>query len=194
LEVATDPVTDTVWVSIHSGNEVGTPFTVGRIDPSSNTFETLFKGGGDILATLSGGEGTIWFTSNNGTVVRFDARTGRVVWQHKFGLLFTASCIGNGSAWLAWGTVSEDVNGQGAISGGAIAPIALATNEKGPTVSVGGGPSGMAVTGVAVYVSDFHGGVIAYVGGAVQSTIPASGSATGIVVGDGALWVPVNVP
>jgi DNA-binding beta-propeller fold protein YncE len=103
--------------------------------------------------------------------------------------------LGDGSVWIAFasGPVGQ---GLGVLSGGGIFPTVLATDKRGAAVSVGGAPSGIAITADdGLFVSDASGGgVIQYVSGATEPPIPVGGSARGIAFGEGSIWVSVDVP
>jgi DNA-binding beta-propeller fold protein YncE len=115
------------------------------------------------------------------------------VWRDDLGGSFWTSAVGNGTAWLGSAFIRQFTLEEG-TSAGTITPIALATNATGDRVPVGGGPSGIAILGQGVYVSDLLGVVHPYVGGAVLKAIPVGDQATGIAAGGGFLWVSVNEP
>ncbi len=142
--------------------------------------------------TIAAGGGSVWFASDDGTVLRLDARTAQIVWRrHGFGFSLT-STVGNGSVWLG----SASANGAHVFaapdSGGAITPIEISTNGAGPAVAVGGAPTGIAIVGASIFVSDIQGVVHPYIGGSVLPAIRVGGQATGIAFGEGSLWVSVS--
>jgi class 3 adenylate cyclase/streptogramin lyase len=197
VAVAVDDRTGAVWASVSKSQTLALswliPFEIGRIDPNTHTFSMVTMAGGSFNGYLAAGSGSVWFASDDGSVVRLDAQTGNVVWRRKFAIPFRETAVGDGSAWLASASLPAGL-GSRANTGGAITPIALATNSVGDTVSVGGGPTGIALLGSGVYVSDALGVVHPYVAGAVLPAIAVGGEATGIAAGEGFLWVSVNVP
>jgi hypothetical protein len=77
-------------------------------------------------------------------------------------------------------------------SGGTVWSLDALKNSLGTGISVGGGPTAIALLNDDVYVSDVLGVVHPYVGGSVLAAIPVGGEATGIASGEGYLWVSVN--
>ncbi len=191
--VAVDDATSSVWVAVGLPAVLRHPFEIGQIDPSTNTFSFVTKlASGASHGTLSAGAGSVWFAGNDGSVIRLDARTGTVVWQEVSHVAFYASTFGNGTVWL--GSASQKPRGSEGSSGGAITPVSPTTNQIGEDVSLGGAPTGIAVLGEGVYVSDVLGVVHPYAGGAVLPAIQVGDAATGIAAGEGFLWVSVNPP
>jgi YVTN family beta-propeller protein len=198
IAIAADDATGSVWVSIgapiQEQSTVLNHFDIGQIDPTTNTFTKTTEAGCCYHAAMAAASGAVWFATDNGTVLEFDARTGMVKWSHRFGATnFYSVTADQEAVWLGSSTQPSGPQPVG-TSGGTIWPLDPSTNSLGTPISVGGGPSGIALLGQAVYVSDVLGVVHPYVLGSVLAAIPVGGEATGIAEGEGFLWVSVNAP
>jgi YVTN family beta-propeller protein len=194
LQLAFDDTTGSVWVAIGS-TSLGIahpPVEVGRIDPVTRTYQWVDRIDCTCFRTaLTGGGGSIWWATDDGHVVRIDARSSRIVWQRWIrSMSFYTAGMGHGVVWL--GSATQWAYGDIGKSGGAIVPLDAATDVLGDPVSVGGGPTGIVVTDRGVFVGDIRGAVHHYITGSVVADIPIDGQVTGIAASEGALWISVN--
>jgi YVTN family beta-propeller protein len=190
MRIAADDETGAVWTITLSATQGGDDtFTIYRIEVASDhLIEVLTEKRTGVLAA---GQGSVWFAGEAGLLLRLDARTGAEEHRSETVLYFLAATVGGGSAWLASG--KPTLPGPRFLDGSIMA-YDLTTNDVGVMVAVGGGPTGVAVVGAALFASVGPGGVVPYIGGSVQIPILLDGSATAIVAGGGGLWVAVDVP
>ncbi len=195
--VAVDEQTGSVWAGVRvDTGDTSRHFDLWRIDTTTDSPSKMASDGCCLAGALAGGGGSIWLVTEGGIVVRFEARTGRVLWRvdHATESYFAVG-VGATEVWLG-SAVSQfgDFYHVHANSGGAIRPVAFATNQVGDAVPLGGAPTGITFLNGGVFVSDVLGVVHPYVGNAVLQAIPVGGEATGIAAGEGFLWVSVNEP
>jgi class 3 adenylate cyclase/DNA-binding beta-propeller fold protein YncE len=191
-KIAVDDQTGSVWVAFADAKPIpfGRHFTILRLDEGSHRFVKEFDGSCCYATTLIAGKGLVWFATDNGFLVRFDAQTGHRLGEWTYGGdQFIASGMSAETLWI--GSASGPSGGP--FGGGELIPVDLTTNRLGPAIAVGGSPSGIAILSGSVYVSDTNGGVESYSNGVVQPTIPTGGPAVGIAEGEGFIWVTVDV-
>ncbi len=191
-DVVVEPQSGSVWVveiSYGHGN-FGDHYAVARLDPFTSTFIDELTNACCYSGVLTAGAGHVWFATDSGRVVEFDATTGHVEFDHTYeGEQFWQADLVGDTLWLSTGTALW------LSTGTALLPVDVRTHRRGRQVPLGGeGMTGIAALGFGIYASDSDGGVDTYISGQVGSQISTPASATSIAAGDGKLWVSVNRP
>jgi hypothetical protein len=190
-DVAVEPQSGSVWVveiSYGHGN-FGNHYAVARLDPFTSKFIDELTNACCYSGVLTAGAGHVWFATDSGRVVEFDATTGHPEFDKTYpGDEFWQADLVGDTLWLSTGTTLLPV-------GTALLPVDVRTHRPGRQVPFGGeGMTGIAALGFGIYASDSGGGVDTYVSGQVGSQISTPASATSIAAGDGKLWVLVDRP
>jgi len=191
----------TVWVPIGG---LTLPTRLLPVDPATDqALSPIPLGAGAFATDTAVGDGSVWVTLTDGTLVQVDPATHRVLHRFPVSGHLDALAIGFGSVWVidevagvvsrvdpASGTVTATVGvrgnvravaeGSGAVwvldpISGTVAAIDPATNTLGPAVRVGEHATGVAAGLGAVWVSDS--------GGSVYRVDPVTQSTTAIPVG-----------
>ena len=163
-----------VWVAKADG-------TVSRIDPGERRVTETIEGIGKDPAGIVVGGGSVWVASaREGTVVRINPTTNRVV---------EPIPTGNGPAGVAFGAGSVWVANR---LDNTVARIDPGANEVAETFPVGGSPTGIAFGHDAVWVTHETEAIVSRLdhrSGSVTERIPVGNGPGGIVTGEDAVWV-----
>jgi DNA-binding beta-propeller fold protein YncE len=127
------------------------PCTVSRIDPATNRVvgdpTPLPADGWDLAA----GVGSVWATQFDGSLIRIDARTGRITARISARPIYFGSVVAVGGGFI-WTGNDDERNPSGSVS-----KIDPATNRVVGNVTGLGGPQSIAFGQGAVWVADHAG-------------------------------------
>jgi YVTN family beta-propeller protein len=195
-------------------NEVGPPVDIG---------DTAF---GSPNGSVAVGADAVWAVFGDSTLARIEPSTGRVAESARAGTLPAGVVVGSGSIWVSnsggatvtrynpasftEGPLEPTYNvgrrPTGIAAGEAIWVANTADNSVSridpatgavDAVTVGEGPTAVAVTEDAVWVVNSTGGTISRIdpeSNEVVGTVKVGNSPSGIVHADGLLWVTVQAP
>lgn len=161
------------------------PCTVSRIDPATNRLvgdPTILPADGWDLAA---GAGSVWATQFDGSLIRIDARTGRITARITARPIYFGSVVtvGGGFVW----TGNDDERNEG----GSVSKIDPATNRVVGTLTGLRSPQSIAFGQGAVWVAD-HAGWLVKIDPATLEVVARQRldfGAHGVVVTDDAVYV-----
>jgi YVTN family beta-propeller protein len=162
---------------------------VDRIDPESNTVQTLIPVAGTFRNELCAGAGAIWTATDTGVASRIDPVTNKVVAEIRLEKPAAGIAFGDGSVWVA--TLEYP---------GTVIRVDPTTNAVAASVPAGGvrefgfGNAGVDVGDGKVWVTnnvDDSVLAISTVSNQVLRRIGVQSVPTDLAIGAGALWVAI---
>ena len=191
-----------VWVAdssgggtVHIGNETIGFGSVVRIDPRGNRTRIIRAGSGTQRVAV--GLGAVWATNtDDSTVTRIDARSGRVVETIPVAPCPIGIVVGAGAVWVTH--CSNAIERRP----GRVTEIDPRTNRPVAEVAVGKDPNGIAVSGGLVWVANEGGDTITRIDPRTVKVVDTLAVPTGpgrlaphpadIAAGAGGVWISNN--